>query len=1233
MKWLTNYIIKKFIFIFLLSFLWTTTAKSQNAAVYFQETYSYNDTFVAAIYLDSFSQLGSVTMSLQFDNNALEIIEINGANIGGSFAQNVLQDTIYLGWFSLSPLTTPDTFATIKLLKKQEFCNTPLDWTGVLQLTDNVGITLSSNFYNGKAYYLKDEKPTLVYPNINDPTVPVNSIFRWNDYNIECESGYHLQVASDSFFTQMIVDTVITDSAFAVVGLQELTNNYWRVAKVDELQNEYWSDFRSFYTITTDTLKANIPTLINWSDTLCIPVTFTNSENIGLFDLDIDYDTTTFTYLGYENLLNNPTNIQVIDTSNGIINLNWQTSNLPTVIPSDTFIVLKFVQSTGCIGDISFNPSSAFYFVENVPIPSTYVNGQVTFADSIYSSLVLPLNNSADVFIRPTLTWNDIHCSNAYQVQVASDSMFTNLFADTLVADTTFVPTNLSGDSTYYWRVGRYNILDSLYWTGFWSFTTESVLKVNLEVTDLITELDTFLIPVIIDSLANSIAFQLHLNYDTTAIKFLGFTDTTLLISNMNTTADSGTVKIYWESIDSTLASVANIFSDTLVQLQFEYLSSCETDLVWAIDTSDFYHINDNINIDADFKNSHLVFLKTEYPTQLLPIDGALTSMYPDFRWQNMDCVENFHFQISSDDQFTQIVVDSILNDTTFWATSLQANTSYFWRVAKEDFAGNLFWSDTLSLTTADFYTSKLELDSVLTYQSIAEVALTIDSVFFLNGFQIELTYDNAVINYSGSVDSLFPNIQITDNNGILTLNWQDTLWHHAVNDTLIVLQFLNTGACKTPVDFSNVSFNYRGNAFFNNTITTKNGSIEYLNTVSPILIAPFDNQTDVYPVTAFVWSSVDCSVEYQLQVSESSDFSNIVLDTILQNAAFDNLILNHNSTYYWRVGRWDTQADRYWSNTLTFQTEVLPTVQVEVANIITYNDTMRVAISIDSLIWAENFDLVVEYDTIGFEYTGFSDTLFDMFVNEQNGAIMVQWMADSSSLQHWLNIDADTLVYLHFKNKNGCYTDLEWNSTATSFRYKSPNISIDNNNINGSIEWVNDDAPTLVFPPNDTLFLSTSFELSWNDVNCAESFAIQIATDSTFEDIVVEATNLIDLTYTAMNLERYTKYYWRVGQIDSEDTLHWSAIQNFQTDIENENDHWIFPNPTTDILNVWLNDESESSAEITIYNSIGQLMWTYSVDRVGKRVQLDLKPLDRGIYMIQFDDGVNKWVEKVVVY
>jgi len=369
-------------------------------------------------------------------------------------------------------------------------------------------------------------------------------------------------VASDSFFTQMILDTIVTDSVFPVIGLQDLTTNYWRFAKIDELENEYWSDFRQFYTITTDTIKNFIPTINSWSDTLYIPVTFNNSENIGRFYIALDYDTTTFEYFGFENLLGNPINIQVVDTLNGVIEVNWQTPDYPTIIPSDTLIVLKFAQSIGCIGDITFRPTSKYYYVGNIEIPSSFENGQVTFADSIQTNLVSPLNNSIEVFIRPELTWEDIHCSNAYQVQVASDSMFTNLFADSLVSDTTFVPSNLNGDSTYYWRIGRYNTLDSLYWTGFWKFTTESVLGINLKAYDLATTADTFLIPVVIDSLANAIAYQLHLNYDTTAVSFIGFTDTTLLINHLNITADSGTVKIYWESTDSTLASVANILSD-----------------------------------------------------------------------------------------------------------------------------------------------------------------------------------------------------------------------------------------------------------------------------------------------------------------------------------------------------------------------------------------------------------------------------------------------------------------------------------------------------------------------------------------------------------------------------------------------------------------------------------------------------------------------------------------------
>jgi hypothetical protein len=352
-----------------------------------------------------------------------------------------------------------------------------------------------------------------------------------------------------------------------------------------------------------------------------------------------------------------------------------------------------------------------------------------------------------------------------------------------------------------------------------------------------------------------------------------------------------------------------------------------------------------------------------------------------------------------------------------------------------------------------------------------------------------------------------------------------------------------------------------------------------------------------------------------------------------LVNAAYDDLLLDHNSTYYWRVGRWDTQMDRYWSDTAKFQTSILPTIQLEATNLITYNDTMRIAVSLDSVIWVESFNIVMTYDNVGFEYTGFSDTLFGMDISEQNGTIIINWAADSSNINHWLNINADTIMYLHFKTINGCYTDLIWENTLTNFIYKTPSIVINNNNTNGAIEWVNDEIPILSYPPNDTMFMPVSFELSWNEVNCTEGFTIQISTDENFNDLIVDENNLVDLTYTISGLEIFTKYYWRVGQTDSEGVLYWSETRNFETDLQNENDHWIFPNPTDGFLYIWLEQESESSADITVYNGIGQLMRYYNVDRLGKRVELDLSDLDRGVYLLQFDDGNNQWVEKIIVY
>ncbi|NJN78958.1 MAG: hypothetical protein HC803_12085 [Saprospiraceae bacterium] len=123
-------------------------------------------------------------------------------------------------------------------------------------------------------------------------------------------------------------------------------------------------------------------------------------------------------------------------------------------------------------------------------------------------------------------------------------------------------------------------------------------------------------------------------------------------------------------------------------------------------------------------------FLQYEIPQQIPT--ATTTSIHPDFYWQTANCVENYHFQLATDNQFTQIVTDSMTLDTTIWQPNLQPNTTYFWRVAKEDFVGDLYWSDTLNFTTGDIYTASMEMESLLIYEDSAIVHITIDSIFTL---------------------------------------------------------------------------------------------------------------------------------------------------------------------------------------------------------------------------------------------------------------------------------------------------------------------------------------------------------------------------------------------------------------------------------------------------------------------------------------------------------------------
>ncbi|HEY6941247.1 proprotein convertase P-domain-containing protein [Dokdonella sp.] len=101
-------------------------------------------------------------------------------------------------------------------------------------------------------------------------------------------------------------------------------------------------------------------------------------------------------------------------------------------------------------------------------------------------SLTAPANGSNGVALRPTFTWSGSN-TESYQIDVATDAGFGSIVLTQTVTGTTFTPaTDLSGNTTYYWRVTPSNGCGAGTVSPTFSFTTANLICRNpaLAITD-----------------------------------------------------------------------------------------------------------------------------------------------------------------------------------------------------------------------------------------------------------------------------------------------------------------------------------------------------------------------------------------------------------------------------------------------------------------------------------------------------------------------------------------------------------------------------------------------------------------------------------------------------------------------------------------------------------------------------------------------------------------------------
>ncbi len=94
--------------------------------------------------------------------------------------------------------------------------------------------------------------------------------------------------------------------------------------------------------------------------------------------------------------------------------------------------------------------------------------------------LASPADLATEVPIPSPLAWGAVPNATSYRVQVAKDSAFSQMVADTPdVAALTLNVSGLSPATTHYWRVSATGPAGSSDWSSTWSFTTTSAAAVS----------------------------------------------------------------------------------------------------------------------------------------------------------------------------------------------------------------------------------------------------------------------------------------------------------------------------------------------------------------------------------------------------------------------------------------------------------------------------------------------------------------------------------------------------------------------------------------------------------------------------------------------------------------------------------------------------------------------------------------------------------------------------------
>ena len=282
-----------------------------------------------------------------------------------------------------------------------------------------------------------------------------------------------------------------------------------------------------------------------------------------------------------------------------------------------------------------------------------------------------------------------------------------------------------------------------------------------------------------------------------------------------------------------------------------------------------------------------------------------------------------------------------------------------------------------------------------------------------------------------------------------------------------------------------------------------------------PSLVSPVNGSGNLTQPVTLVWDHPSASV-YHLQVAADASFNNLIADASGISDQF--YVLNSlagSTTFYWRVNASSLLFTSDWSSVWNFTTAAQQTIPSAPVLVSPANGAANVSLN-PLLSWnrvstADNYRLQVAEDA------AFSNIIYD---NSNLTSISQQVGQLKNATKYFWRVNA--------RNSSGTSSwSSVWNFT-TAAQQTIPS------------------APVLSSPANGAAGVPLDPVLSWNNISTADFYRLQVAEDSTFNNIVFDSTAITSNSQKVNALVHDTKYFWRVNAGNSSGTSSWSSVWNF---------------------------------------------------------------------------------------